>query len=174
MNNKIISDKSHHKLLFTHRVLIWGGLNGVLLQANLPVLSAPTNLLSLLLISSGMKDMFRSSTQELSLSSLLYNSNTTMLPIHEPERLANLSEMLRSLESIKSNVVSQPMQSEWIQLFQGVIFSQGQIFQTTDSIVATWAVWLSVFIYSPILCFQEFIGASIGSFLGDFTRLTFS
>lgn len=55
----------------------------------------------------------------------------------------------------------------------GIILAQGQIFQT-NSIATSAIVYLSVLIYSPILFFQQLMGASVGSLIGEGSRRMFN
>ncbi|OXA58794.1 Urea transporter 1 [Folsomia candida] len=124
-------------------VYLWSGFNGILARVDIPVLSAPTNLLALLLVYSGYFLQFSHGPE---LPSLTHDDDN---------RIHNKSE--DTFQSDCNCSISN-------QLWSGVVLSQGVIFQVP--VAQSYIIYLSVFIYSPILFCQEVLGGVIGTIIG--------
>jgi hypothetical protein len=75
-------------------------------------------------------------------------------------------EYLNSSQHSRLHTFESKENQTCLKILGGAIKAQGQIFQTADSMIASSFIWLSVLIYSPILFFQELVGATLGTLIG--------
>jgi hypothetical protein len=149
------------------RIFCWGGLNGIISRNfNLPLLNSPFNLATLLYITSGLYKRYKSVSGS--------DPNFGSVNLQALEQI--VASFLQSSNLINQTLpLTQPDPEEveelvWTELAGGIILGPSHLYGT-NTILTGIMVYSAVCLYSPILCFQQLMGATIGTLMGRSTGL---
>lgn len=138
-------------LLCSYSVLVGSGLGNILSMWNLPALTLPFNVVTLLLFVCLMPPL------PTTLSEVSPASGSPQL---------NGTDSLGSFNSTHPRNESRNEEiPDWAEVATGTFLSMGEVYGV-DTLVGSCVIFLGILIFSPLHCLMSFVGAFLGTAFG--------